>query len=136
MRSKYPFLVMKYADDGSFTYLTTNNKWKENIGGGFALADIKTWNNSGNAWNCIAKLVKTKKEKFEELFVWNQGELTAFTQTDADSFARIQSWTPDIGELDAIATEALKEKSEQIELLDETLIDLRVSMNHPNSEDA
>ena len=134
MHSLIPFLVMKYAEDGSFIFLTTSNKWKENIGGGFV--GIKTWRNSGNAWNCIAKLVKNKKEKFKNLFVWNQGQLTSFTENDSISFSTIQSLSNDQGILDAIAHEALTEKSEQIELLQETLDELTVRMNHNNSEDA
>jgi len=136
MRSQFPFLVMKYAEDASILFLTTSNKWKENIGGGFALGGIKTWRNSGNAWNCIAKLVKNKKEKFENLFVWNQGQLSHFTENDSISFSMIQSLSTDQGILDAIAHEAIKEKSEQIELLQETLDELQVCSNFPNSEDA
>lgn len=125
---------MRFADDASITYLKTNGKWKENIGQGYALADIRNWRNSGNAWNAIAKLVKAKKYPFKELFVAQGLELTPFTENDSISFAMIQSLTTDQGELDAIAHEALIEKSEQIELLEETLTELRVALIH-GSED-
>jgi len=134
MRSNIPFIIMRFANDASITYLKTNGKWKENIGQGYAIGDIRNWRNSGNAWNAIAKLVKTKKYPFSELFVSQGLELTPFTENDSISFAMIQSLTTDQGELDAIAHEALKEKSEQIELLEETLTELRVAMVH-GSED-
>lgn len=136
MRSQIPFLVMKYADDASITYLKTNGKWKENIAKGYALAGIRNWHNSGNAWNCIAKLVKNKKEKFEQLFVWNQGQLSRFTENDSISFSIIQSLSTDQGIIDAIAHEALTQKTEQIELLQETLNELTICSNFHNSEDA
>lgn len=135
MRSKNPYIIMKFADDASITYLKTNGKWKENIGKGYALADIRNWRNSGNAWNAIAKLVKAKKEKFEQLFVWSQDGLAPFTDNDSISFSLIQNLSCDQGILDAIAIEALKEKSEQIGLLQETLMELGVCSNFPNSED-
>lgn len=135
MRSKTPFIILKYADDASITYLKTNGKWKENIGNGYAIGDIRNWRNSGNAWNAIAKLVKAKKEKFEQLFVWSLNGLAPFTEADSISFSLIQNLTTDQGILDAIAVEAHKEKSEQIQLLEETLTELRVCSNHPNSED-
>lgn len=135
MRSKSPFIIMKYADDASVTYLTVNCKWSEKTKPGWKANDAHFWNNSGNAWNCIAKLVAAQMEKFEQLFVWSQNGLTPFTEADSISFARILDVTPFPGELDAIASEALKEKSEQIQLLEETLRELQVASNFPNSED-
>jgi len=134
MRSKTPLIVMRFADDASITYLTNGNKWKAVQTPLAATYGLKSWLNSGNAWNAIAKLVKTKKYPFSELFVSQGLELTPFTENDSISFAMIQSLTTDQGELDAIAHEALKEKSEQIELLEETLTELRVAMIH-GSED-
>jgi hypothetical protein len=138
MRSKNPFLVLKYDTngDGSITYLCNNGKWLIDSTPGYNANRFKFWNNSGNAWNCIAKLVKAKKEKFENLFVWSLDGLATFTENDSISFSMIQSLSTDQGELDAIAHEALTEKSEQIELLQETLDELRVCSNFPNSEDA
>lgn len=132
MHSLIPFLVMKYAEDGSVIFLTTSNKWKENIKNNFI--NIKTWRRSGNAWNCIAKLVKNKKEKFKNLFVWNQGQLTSFTENDSIRFSTIQSLSNDQGILDAIAHEALTEKSAQIELLQENLDMIKFATNFPNAE--
>lgn len=134
MRSKTPFIIMKYAEDASITYLKTNGKWKDNIANGYAIADIRNWRNSGNAWNAIAKLVKAKKENFDNLFVWSLNGLTPFTENDSISFSLIQSLSTDQGIIDAIAHEALTKKSDQIELLEETLTELRVA-NIPNSED-
>jgi hypothetical protein len=65
--------------------------------------------------------------------VWSQNELTPFTENDSISFSLIQSLTTDQGELDAIAKEALDQKTKQIQLLEETLTELRVGSN---AEDA
>jgi hypothetical protein len=133
MRSNYPLIIMKFSNDASISYLTTNGKWVESINW-YAIGNLKNWRNSGNAWNCIAKLVKNNKEQFEELFVMANNELTNFTEEDAISFSLIQSLTTDQGELDAIAKEALEQKTEQIYAMEETLDELRVTMIH-GSED-
>jgi hypothetical protein len=130
MRSSSPFVIMKYNDDASLTYLCNNNKWTKNNKFDKAKTralSSKIWYNSGNAWNAIAKLVKAKKVDFKQLFVWSLNGLTPFTENDSISFSMIQSLTTDQGELDAIASEALQEKTEQIELLEEMLIELRVA---------
>ena len=136
MRSKNPFIVLKYDTngDGSITYLCNNGKWIIGYTPGYNANQIKFWNNSGNAWHCIAKLVKNKKEKFENLFVWSLNGLTPFTENDSISFSMIQSLSTDQGILDAIVHEALTEKSEQIELLQETLDMIRFATNFPNAE--
>lgn len=136
MRSKTPFLILKYDTngDGGFTYLTNNGKWLETSTVGDCANQFKFWHNSGNAWNAIAKLVKAKKATFEDLFVWSQNELSPFTQNDADNFARILNVTTDIGELDAISIEAQENKSKQIDILDETLTEIRTVQLFPNYE--
>lgn len=125
---------MRFADDASITYLTNGNKWKAVQTPLAATYGLKSWLNSGNAWNCIAKLVRAKAIPFKELFVYDQGELTPFTESDAMSFACLLSVTSDQGEIDALAYEALEEKSNQIMELEETLTELRVAMIH-GSED-
>lgn len=136
MRSKTPFVILRYNDNGEIQFLTVKCKWSETAKPGWKANDAHFWKNSGNAWNCIAKLVAAQMEKFEQLFVMGQNGLTPFTQHDADSFAKILDVTPFPGELDAIANEALNKKYEQIEDLQETLTELRVCSNFPNSEDA
>lgn len=138
MRSKTPYVIMKFDDDASITYFCNNKKWTKNNKLDKAKTKAlcsKIWYNSGNAWNAIAKLVKAKKEKFEHLFVWSQDGLVPFTDNDSISFSLILNLSCDQGILDAIAIEALKEKSEQIGLLQETLMELGVCSNFPNSED-
>ena len=134
MRSKLPYIVMRFNDDG-INYLNVNGKWSEKLHPGYSANHTRFWNNSGNAWNAIAKLVKNKKEKFEELFVMSQNELTPLTEDHALAMALILDYTFDQGEIDAITLDLIKEKTEQIEILDETLTELRVATYH-NSEDA
>lgn len=135
MRSKTPFVILKYAQDGGIYFRTNNGKWTENANPGFEANQTKFWNNSGNAWRAITKLAKAHKENFDFLFVWSQNGLAPFTEDDAISYAVLLAYTTDQGEIDAIADEAFKMKQEQIELLDETLTELRVATNFPNSED-
>jgi hypothetical protein len=127
MRSKSPFIIMRYNDDASISYYTKKGTWKENIGNGYAIADINSWLNSGNAWRCITKLTRAKKIPFKELFVWSIDGLAPFTEADAMSFACLLSVTSDSGEIDVLAHEALEEKSNQIMDLEETLTELRVA---------
>lgn len=122
MRSKIPFVIMRFADDASITHLTNGNKWTKTSCG------LKTWNNSGNAWRCIAKLTRAKNIPFKELFVAQGLELTPFLESDAISFACLLAYTSDAGEIDALAREALEEKSNQIMELEETLTELRVAL--------
>ena len=128
MRSKNLFSVLRYDDDANIYYLGNNGKWVET-------RPCKTWNNSGNAWRCIAKLTRAKHIPFKELFVAQGLELTPFTQADAISFACLLAYTSDAGEIDALALEALQEKAGQIEELEETLTELRVAMVHGSEDD-
>jgi hypothetical protein len=130
---KIPYIVMRFNDDG-INYLNVNGKWSEKLHPGYSANHTRFWNNSGNAWNAIAKLVKNKKEKFEELFVMGQNELVTPHKDHAVSIACILDYTRDSAELDTIIEDIIKEKSEQIELLEETLTELRVATYH-NSED-
>lgn len=132
-----PYTVIRFNEDASITYLCNNNKWTKNNKLDRAKTQAlctKLWLNSGNAWNCIAKLTRAKAIPFKELFVAQGLELTPFTEADAMTFACLLSVTSDQGEIDALAYEALEEKSNQIMELEETLTELRVAMIH-GSED-
>jgi len=120
---------MRFADDASISYLANNGKWES----GHTI-HTKSWNNSGNAWRCIAKLSRANNIPFKELFVAQGLELTPFLEADAVSFACLLAYTSDAGEIDALAREALEEKSNQIMDLEETLTELRVALIH-GSED-
>jgi hypothetical protein len=72
MRSKKQFVIMRFNDDTSFQYLNVNGKWSNSCKLGFSASNTRFWNNAGNAWNAIAKLVKNRKARLSQLFVMNQ----------------------------------------------------------------
>jgi hypothetical protein len=136
IHSKSHFFIMRFNENAEITYLCNNNKWtknnKMNKAKSFALS-TKLWNNSSHAWNDIARLVKSKKEKFEQLFVMCQNELTPLTQDNALSFAFILDYTKDMGEIDSITQDLIKEKSNNIKALHEILTELRIATNLSNT---
>lgn len=141
MRSKDSFIVVQITEDAAKYALCHNGKFVDFLETGakpgYRAYDLKFWNNSGNAWRCISKLVKNNSD-FREFFVYipATNSYAPFTEDDAMSFACLVSATSDHGAIEAIADEALKEKSEQIDIQEEIDTELRVSMTFHNSEDA
>ena len=135
MRSKLPYLVLRYNDEGGINFLTVNGQWSTLPSPGDKANQNRYWHNSGNAWRAISKLVKDKKQNFDNLFVWCQNGLANFTRDDAISVVRLLSNSTDQGKLNVMVDVLLKSKSNQINLLQEILSELQVISHHPNSED-